>query len=163
MPFPPNCCMVSCSCTTNSISGNEVASVSGFEGLSSLMKNHSPRGRRARKNGNNRRDSVINGGHSPAFRANSTFSAMSLHRYLAFSSSTSMPIRQHLLLSCFLSSLSHHCTSPAPSSIDDDCTWSSFQFESSHNDYGSNGEGQAINDGLNNYGMIKHGLFKTRK
>mmetsp|Transcript_20295 Transcript_20295/g.33093 ORF Transcript_20295/g.33093 Transcript_20295/m.33093 type:complete len:408 (-) Transcript_20295:163-1386(-) len=95
---------------------------------------------------------------------------MSLHGYPAFPSSTpimtpawtSMPT-SHSPLSRFLSSLSHRCASPAPSSIDDDSTRSSFQFESSHSDHVSTGDEQAINDGLNNYGMIKHGLFKTCK
>jgi len=173
---------------------NESSSAVSFGGLSlSWMKSRSSHRSRQRRSRQNRssRSSRMNGNigdvaaHSStvpshavaAFRASSSLSSiMSTGAHPAgfnmpypstpavYSAPSIMP-SQHSPLYRFLSCLSHHCASPASSSIDDNSMRSSYLDERRCSSNTSEQGHATSDDGLNNHGIIstKHGLMSKCK
>lgn len=160
-PFPPNCRKISCNCGQASSADNGSATSVSLGGLSSWMKSHASRkargGRSRGSRGSSRAVSTTSlslstrSGHNGYDIATRPVTPVVTH----LPASNAMLPSQHSPLYRFLSSLSHHCSS-AQSSIDGSRSSYHSSSRSSYYD-SSDSEERAIDEGLNNYGMVVKG------
>ena len=149
-PFPANPRKISCSSHDSCRCEVTSSSTSSFGGISSWMKNHTPKrtGRKSRARSNSVHSSST---ESSSHHCHTSF-AFAHHSspFVVAASLPSLP-SQHSPLFRFLSSLSHHCTSTYSSSSGSERSDESSNVSS---------EDRAIEDGLNNYGIVGSSISK---